>query len=123
MAHLGDFLANFIYTSVRVGHFGIKGSIHVWDNSLKEAMELAELRAILGKKTKPDKVADAAEALIAYCYFTNLMELPDMVAYLKDYLELEHFSSTKREKIACGEAFSQLFRRIMDLAAEDGRFT
>ena len=42
LAHLGDFLVNFIYTSVRIGHLKQKGSIHVWDNCLKEAMERIE---------------------------------------------------------------------------------
>ncbi len=122
LAHLGDFLVNFIYTSVRIGYLKVSGSIHVWDICLRTAMELANLRNVLGKKTKPDKVADAAEALVAYAYFTELMGLDEMVELLAQYMQIDHIKSKIREKEACTEAFSKLFIKIIELASRDKRF-
>ena len=116
LAHLGDFLANFIYTCVKIGKFEQSGSVHVWDYSLRIAMEEAQLRSKLGKKTKPDRVADAAEAYIAYAYFTELMSLDDMVDCLTEQLEIGEFRSPKREKEACAAAFSILLKTINELA-------
>ena len=122
MAQLGDFLANFIYTAVRMGKNGVIGSVHVWDYSLRNAMELADLRSQLGKKMKPDRVADAAEAFIAYAYLTDLLDLPQMIEYLSNYLSETDFEVTKREKEACAKAFSELLLYIMSLAEKDNRF-
>ncbi|MHA2031677.1 MAG: ribonuclease III family protein [Candidatus Kariarchaeaceae archaeon] len=118
LAQLGDFLANFIYTSVKIGLYGIEGSVHVWDNSLTKAMELADLRKELGKKTKPDKVADAGEALIAYAYFNGLLTIDEMVNILDSKLDEQSFKSEKIEKEQCALAFSNLFRKIFQLAIE-----
>lgn len=122
LAHLGDFLTNFIYTCVRIGKFNLSGSIHVWDNSLRDAMEIADLRSALGKKTKPDRVADAAEALIAYAYFTELMDLDRMVEELGHYLTEVDFKSNKAEKKACANAFSGLLKKIIVFANEQNQF-
>lgn len=122
LAQLGDFLVNFIYTAVRIGLKGVSGSIHVWDYSLKTAMELANLRKDLAKKMKPDRVADAAEALIAYSYLTKLMDLPEMIEFLSRRLNAEDFEIDKMEKEACAVAFSELFEQIMYLAHQENRF-
>lgn len=122
LGHLGDFLVNFIYTTVRIGKYGKQGSIHVWDNSLRDAMEIADLRSALGKKTKPDRVADAAEALVAYAYFTELMNLEEMIEYLTKHLNKSDFVSTKVEKEACAKSFSSLLKKIVAIADEHNRF-
>lgn len=118
LAQLGDFLANFIYTSVKIGLYGITGSVHVWDNSLTKAMEIADLRKELGKKTKPDKVADAGEALIGYAYFNELLTLNQMIEILDRKLNEQSFANEKIEKEACGVAFALLFNKIIELAVE-----
>ncbi len=118
LAQLGDFLANFVYTSVKIGLYGIEGSVHVWDNSLTKAMEIADLRKELGKKTKPDKVADAGEALIGYAYFTELLTLEKMIEILDAKLNEQSFVNEKTEKMACAVAFAFLFDKIIELAVE-----
>ena len=118
LAQLGDFLVNFIYTSVKIGLYGIEGSIHVWDKSLTKAMELSNLRRELGKKTKPDKVADAGEALVAYAYFNELLQLKEMIDILNSKLDEQSFKNDKFEKEQCSIAFSTLFSKIIEIALE-----
>ncbi|MHA2502324.1 MAG: ribonuclease III family protein [Candidatus Kariarchaeaceae archaeon] len=108
LAQLGDFLTNFIYTSVRIGVKGATGSIHVWDGSLRDAMEQSSLRGKLGKKARPGRVADAAEAIIAYCYLHKLVSLDEMVEFLAQRLNAEDFEVRRMEKLACGTAFGEL---------------
>ena len=122
LAQLGDFLVNFIYTSVKIGLYGINGSVHVWDNSLTNAMEIADLRKELGKKTKPDKVADAGEALVGYAYFTELLSIDKMIEILASKLNEQSFLNEKEEKEACGNAFASLLSVIIELAVEQKKF-
>lgn len=122
LAHLGDFLVNFVYTSVKIINFSIPGSVHVWDYCLKNAIDKAELRIHLGKKTKPDKVADAAEALVAFAYYTKLLSLDDMIEIITEILIAEDFKSEKSEKEACTEAFGVLLKEIFDLALRSEQF-
>ncbi len=116
LAQLGDFLVNFIYTSVKIGLYGIEGSIHVWDKSLTKAMEIANIRKELGKKTKPDKVADAGEALVAYAYFNELLSIKQMIEILDSKLNEQSFKIDRFEKEQCAIAFSALFTKIIEIA-------
>ena len=120
LAQLGDFLANFVYSSVTIGNFDINGSVHVWDRSLKEAMEKANLRVEMGKKVKPDKVADAAEALIAFAYFRNLVSLEEMTAMIHESLSTSDLSSPRKEKVACADAFCVVLEKIIIQAENEG---
>lgn len=113
LAQLGDFLTNFIYTTVRIGSKGTHGSKHVWDSSLRDAMEQAGLREKLGKRTKPGRVADAAEAIIAFAYFQDVMSLEDMIIFLSRRLNAEDFELRKVEKDACATAFGELLARLV----------
>jgi hypothetical protein len=123
LAQLGDFLANFIYTSVKIGLYGIEGSVHVWDKSLTKAMDIANLRKELGKKTKPDKVADAGEALIAYGYFNELLTIDEMIEILASQLSEQSFVNEQTEKTACSVAFAELFKQITTIALESKKIT
>lgn len=115
LAQLGDFLVNFVYSSVKIGIKGIAGSSHVWDSSLRDAMELARMRDYLGKKTKPGRVADAAEAFIGFCYFREVMNLEGMVEFMSQRLNAEDFEIPKIEKQACATAFSELLQHLLQL--------
>ena len=118
LAQLGDFLVNFLYTYVKIGLYGIEGSVHVWDKSLTKAMEQADLRIQLGKKTKPDKVADAGEALVAYAYFNELLSINQMIEILDSKLDEQSFKNDKFEREQCSEAFSILFTKIIEVALD-----
>lgn len=112
LAQLGDFLVNFVYTTVKIGIKGGSGSVHVWDSSLRDAMEYSNLREKLGRRTKPGRVADAAESFIAFAYFHGVMSLNGMVEYLSRRLNLEDFDIPKIEKAACATAFGELLSRL-----------
>ena len=112
LAQLGDFLVNFIYSTVKIGIKGNSGSIHVWDSSLRDAMEFAHLRDKLGKRTKPGRVADGAEAFIAFAYFQGVISLQEMIDYLANRLTTEDFRINKIEKQACATAFGELLSHI-----------
>ena len=122
LARLGDFLVNYTYSAVRIGKYGLAASIHVWDKCLTKGMELANLRSYLGKKTKPDRVADAGEAIVAYAYLTNLMSLEDMISVIDENLNETHFNSKVQEKEDCAIAFAKLFEYIFELSGQDNRF-
>lgn len=123
LAQLGDFLANFIYSSAKIGVKGLSGGVHVWDSSLKYAMEGANLRQFLGKRTKPDKVADAGEAFIAYAYFTGLLSIPDMIKLIADNLKDSWMKKREEEKEACADAFTVLLKKIHTLSVKNDRFS
>lgn len=122
LARLGDFLVNYTYSAVRIGKYGLAASIHVWDKCLTKAMELANLRSHLGKKTKPGRVADAGEAFVAYAYLTKLMSLEDMISIIDENLNETHFNSNVQEKEDCAIAFAKLFENIFELSGQDNRF-
>ena len=113
LAQLGDFLANFIYSTARIGIFERKSSVHVWDKRLKMAMDQANLRKVLGKRTKPDKVADGAEALIAYAYYNRLLQLEEMIIIMRDELEKYSEEEKKSEKVICGMVFTTILLEII----------
>lgn len=115
LAQLGDFLVNFVYSTVKIGIKGSSGSTHVWDSSLRDAMEQSNLRQKLGKRTKPGRVADAAEAFIAYSYFQGIMSLDEMVEYLSRRLIPDDFEYTKLERAASATAFGELLSRLLYL--------
>ena len=79
LALIGDSLVNFLFSTLKIGLFGMSGNVHVRDNVLKNAMDLYKLREKLGKNTKPGRVADAAESLIAFAYIQNIMTIYGMV--------------------------------------------
>ncbi|MCY3411299.1 MAG: hypothetical protein INQ03_06640 [Candidatus Heimdallarchaeota archaeon] len=122
LAQLGDFLINFIYSTVRVGIKGVSGGVHVWDYSLRLAMEETGLRSHLGQRTKPDKVSDAAEALIAYAFYTDLIALENMMVIIGDKLDITQLDGRKQEKYACSVAISHLLRAITAKATQEDRF-
>jgi len=115
LAQLGDFLVNFIYSTVRIAIKGSTGSIHVWDSSLRDAMEQANLRDKLGKRTKTGRVADAAEALVAFVYFRQIITLDEMIIYLSRRLTPDDFAYSQIEKAACANAFGELLARLIYL--------
>ncbi len=122
LAHLGDFLANYIYSTVKIGIFGVHGSIHVWDNVLRDAIDEADMRKYFGKKIKPDKVADGAEAFIAFAYLNKIMNLDEMIEILASKLKKDDLHSLKSEKIACSHAFSTLLKKILTIGSEKNYF-
>ncbi len=122
LAQLGDFLVNFIYSTVRIAFRGKHGGVHVWDSCLRDAMEIANLRSVLGKRTKPDKVADAGEALVAYAYYTELMTLDEMIEFVEEILDYNRLSNRIEEKEMCTEVFATLFTKIYLLANKQSRF-
>lgn len=122
LAQLGDFLTNFIYSTVRVAIKGVYGGVHVWDSSLRDAMVQADLRNVLGKRTKPDKVADAGEALIAYSYYTGLMNMDEYLEFISLRMDVERLNGRIMEKEMCAEIFAALFQHINELANNEARF-
>ena len=118
LAQLGDFLANFLYSTVKLAIKGSSGSRHVWDQSLKDAMEIANMRQFLGKRTKPEKVADAAEAFLGYCYFREVLSVDEMLVILSQNLNKEDFDILRIEKDACASAFSELLK-VLALKAKE----
>lgn len=90
----------------------MSGNVHVRDNVLKNAMDLSKLREKLGKNTKPGRVADAAESLIAFAYIHNIMTIYGMVEYLSQRINEDDFITTKMENEALSTAFSELLIRI-----------
>ena len=112
LALIGDSLVNFIFSTLKIGLFGMSGNVHVRDNVLKNAMDLSKLREKLGKNTKPGRVADAAESLIVFAYIHNIMTIYDMVEYLSQRINEDDFITTKMENEALSTAFSELLIRI-----------
>lgn len=82
-------------------------------------MDKARLRSLIGKKTKPDRVADAAEAFIAYGYYNQYMTLDEMILIGRNNLKPTDFKSEKSEKEACGYFFGFLLEKIYMLALDN----
>ena len=122
LAQLGDFLANFIYSSARM-QLGHSGSVHVWDYSLRVAMDPAGLREQMSKRTKPDRVSDAAEALIAFAYFKKLLRVDEMITFLTHELNEINFNKRSGEKEECARVFSLLLSKIVSLGYEKNYFS
>lgn len=122
LAQLGDLITNFIYSAVRIGTKGANGAVHVWDISLGDAIREAELRQYFPNRVKRDEMADGAEAIIGYAYFTELMTLDEMIAVLDIWVQKEDLQFHLREKKGATAAFVVLLKEIITRCREAERF-
>ncbi len=113
LAQVGDFLANYIYTIMRIGIKGKAGSIHVWDQALASAARESGLRRYFGSRAQKDTLADGVEALIAFTYLREVYTLEEMVSIISDWISPEDFISRSAEINACGSAFEILIQEIL----------
>ncbi len=113
LAHVGDFLTNFVYTTMRIGIKGKRGSIHVWDRALANAAREVGLQQYFPNRYKRDKIADGVEALIAYAYFNSIVSLSDLIAVLSSWIGDDDMKDRKIEIHACQTAFEKLLEELM----------
>ncbi len=114
LAQIGDFLTNFIYTTMRIGIKGKKGSIHVWDRSLANAAKDAGLVKYFPNRFKRDKMADGVEALIAYAYFNSVISLSEMIDILSSWIGDDDTIDKKIEVLACQTAFEKVLKTLLN---------
>jgi hypothetical protein len=123
LAQIGDLLTNFIYTTMRIGKKGKSGLIHVWDNSLAEAIRSSGLREYFPNKAKSPALADGGEALIAYLYFNRIFTLDELIDILDKWISESDLTDKSIEKVACASAFEQLFIHIINHCKRNNIFT
>lgn len=122
LAQIGDFLTNFIYTTMRIGIKGKGGSVHVWDRALTNAARDTGLIAYFPNRFKRDKIADGVEALIAYAYFNSIVPLSEMIDILSSWIGDDDLKDRKIEVLACQTAFEQLIKTIFLKSKTNGIF-
>ncbi len=122
LAQIGDFLTNFVYTTMRIGIKGKGGSIHVWDRALTNAARDTGLIRYFPNRFKRDKIADGVEALIAFAYFNSIISLSEMIDILASWIGDDDLKDRKIEVLACQTAFEQLIRTIFLKAKANGSF-
>ncbi len=113
LAQIGDFLTNFVYTTMRIGIKGKGGSVHVWDRALSNAARETGLISYFPNRFKRDKIADGVEAIIAYAYFNSVISLSEMIDILSSWIGDDDLKDRKIEVLACQNAFEQLIRAII----------
>lgn len=111
LAELGDSLVNFLYSAAKSRVLGKFCGERVSNKVLAEALRRAGLRAELPRRVDVHVRGDAAEALIAYAWVSNLLRIDEAIDFLASHLERRLGEGEFEASII---AFSELLKLIWE---------
>ncbi len=114
LAQIGDNLVNFFYSLAKSVATSVASGEKVRDSVLAKAIRATSVYHHMGRRTDPGRAADAYEAIIAYLWMKDKLDIKDVVRFLTDRLDIDSTTNRKKEAEISSEAFRLLLESISD---------
>lgn len=114
LAQIGDNLVNFFYSLAKSVATSVASGEKVRDSVLAKAIRATSVYHHMGRRTDAGRAADAYEAIIAYLWMKDKLDIKDVVRFLTDRLDIDSTTNRKREAEISSEAFRLLLESISD---------
>jgi len=110
LAKLGDNLVNLIYSLALTLVSNCAQGKKVSDKILAKALQDAGLRRYLPKRLTTHDRGDAVEAILAYLWLNNRLDINEAAVFLSKYLSKESLKSKEIELFEASNAFKELLK-------------
>lgn len=114
LAQIGDNLVNFFYSLAKSVATNVASGEKVRDSVLAKAIRATSVYHHMGRRTDAGRAADAYEAIIAYLWMKDKLDIKDVVRFLTDKLDIDSTTNRKKEAEIASEAFRLLLESISD---------
>ncbi|MGQ4915067.1 MAG: ribonuclease III family protein [Candidatus Asgardarchaeia archaeon] len=110
LAKLGDNLVNLLYSLALTLVSNCAQGRKVSDKILAKALQDAGLRQYLPKRLTTHDRGDAVEAILAYLWLNNRLDINEAAMFLSKYLSKESLKSKEIELFEASNAFKELLK-------------
>lgn len=114
LAQIGDNLVNFCYSLAKSIALNKMQGEKVRDSVLARAIRATSVYQYMRRRTDVGKAADAYEALMAWLWMKNLLDISSIVDFLTKHLEINSKTNRKEEGEIAALAFQKLLEKVMD---------
>ncbi len=114
LAQIGDNLVNFCYSLAKSVVLDTMQGEKVRDSVLARAIRATHVYQYMRRRTDIGKAADAYEALMAWLWMKNLLDIPFIVDFLTKHLEISSKTNRKEEGEIAAIAFQKLLEKVAD---------
>lgn len=114
LAQIGDNLVNFFYSLAKSVATNVASGEKVRDSVLAKAIRSTSVYHHIGRRTDAGRAADAYEAIIAYLWMKDQLDIKEVVRFLIDKLDIDSTTNRKKEAEIASEAFRLLLESISD---------
>lgn len=115
LAQIGDNLVNFCYSLAKSVVLGTMAGEKVRDSILARAIRATSLYQYMRRRTDVGKAADAYEAIMAWLWMKNRIEVQFIVQLLVENLSMDAATNRVKE----GEIASSAFQKLLEEVVKD----
>lgn len=119
LAKFGDALVNLIYSLARSIARGEPDGAKVSNKVLSDALSDAGLRELAPSRADRHELGDFAEAIVAYAWIENLIEIEEAAQILADPLKKIDFQKRKEIRKGSKKGFKKLLVTISNRISLD----
>ncbi len=112
LAQIGDNLVNFCYSLAKSVVLDKMQGEKVRDSVLARAIRATSVYKYMGRRTDIGRAADAYEALVAWLWMKNLLDISSIVEFLTKYLEINSKTNRQEEGEIAALAFQKLLEKV-----------
>ena len=113
LAQIGDNLVNFCYSLAKSVVLGTMAGEKVRDSVLARAIRATSVYQYMRRRTDVGKAADAYEAIMAWLWMTNRIEIQFIVQLLVENLSMDTTTNRVKEGEIASSAFQKLLEEVV----------
>ncbi|NHI91592.1 MAG: hypothetical protein EAX96_03745 [Candidatus Lokiarchaeota archaeon] len=118
LSNLGDNFTNFIYSLAKSKVLKKGTGWKVSGKTLAIALKDSDLRKYCPSRASKHDLADYAESIIVYMWFSNHFTIDEMTIYLAENMSDGVFKDLKKEERTAIKAFTKLFIKFKKVLQE-----
>ncbi|MHA1786268.1 MAG: ribonuclease III family protein [Candidatus Helarchaeota archaeon] len=120
LSNLGDNFANFVYSLAKSKTLKKASGWKVSGKTLAIALQDSNLRKLCPSRASTHDLADFAESIIIYLWFSSDFTMEEIVNILSEEMNDGTFSDLKKEERTASKAFTTLFIKFKEKLREKG---
>lgn len=113
LAQIGDNLVNFCYSLAKSVVLGKMAGEKVRDSVLARAIRATPVYQYMRRRTDAGKAADAYEAIMAWLWMKNLIDVQFIVEFLVENISMDSTTNRTKEGEIASFAFQKLLEEVV----------